>query len=79
MLPEIKKYAREYQLSINTVLASEITKADDGNCESCEFTRPLYSVPFANYGNGARLCLGCAMTALTEDADFEKRDDDFDD
>jgi len=67
MLPEIRKYANEYHFVLNTQLANKIEKADKGTCEACDFTRDLYNVPFANFGNGAKMCLGCAVQLLSED------------
>ncbi len=79
MLPEIKKYASQYHLIIDPILANKIVKADKGTCESCDFTRDLYSVPFANFGSGAKMCLGCVASLLSEDHSPAENDNSLDD
>ncbi len=67
MLPEIRKYAHEYRLDIDSSLANKVEKIEDGVCEKCDFTRELYFLPFANDGKGLKACLGCAVDALAFD------------
>ncbi len=64
MLPEIRKYAHEYRLDIDTVLANKVQKSENGICEKCDFTRELYFLPNVNDGKGLKACLGCMVDAL---------------
>ena len=74
MLPEIRKYANEYRLSIDSSLANKVEKCDKGVCEKCDFTRERYYLPFANNGNGIKTCLACTMSLLTYDDYAEEND-----